>query len=128
MRALSVRQPWAELIVSGQKRYELRTWRTSVRGRIWVHAARTVQWPCVRLAGLSRASLTIGAIIGSVEIVDCVPFTSSIAEELRRADASFGDVGEVTGFAWILAAPERLPQPIPYRGALGLFRVPVDVA
>jgi hypothetical protein len=79
------------------------------------------------LVGLSRASLTVGAIIGSVEIVDCVPFTSSIGEELRRAGAFFGDMRGVTEFAWILTTPERLAQPIPYRGALGLFQVTVDV-
>ena len=128
MQALSVRQPWAELIVSGQKRYELRTWRTSVRGRIWIHAARTVEWPFLDMAGVSRASLPIGAFIGSVEIVDCVPFTTSIAEELRRDRAFFGDVRDVTGFAWKLAAPERLGRPIPCRGSLGFFRVPVSVA
>jgi activating signal cointegrator 1 len=128
VRALSVRQPWAELIMSGQKRYELRTWRTSVRGRIWIHAARTVEWPYVHMAGLSRASFTTGAFIGSVEIVDCVPFTTPIAEGLRRDGTFFGDPRDVAGFAWMLAAPERLTRPIPYRGSLGIFRVPADVA
>lgn len=109
MRALSVRQPWAELILAGRKRYELRTWKTTIRGRIWVHAGRTVEWPFVQLAGLDRSKLTTGALIGSVEIVDCVPFTTVIAEELRADGVLFGDIQVVIGFAWRLAAPQRLP-------------------
>lgn len=128
VRALSVRQPWAELIISGKKRYELRNRRTLVRGRIWIHASRTVERPYVQLAGLNHASLSIGALVGSVEIVDCVLFTSSVAEELRESGAFFGDVRDVKGFAWRLAAPERLTRPIPYRGSRGLFRVRPDIA
>jgi ASCH domain len=53
MRVLSVRQPWADWILSGRKRVEHRSWRTHVRGRILIHA-----------------SGKHGAILGSVELVD----------------------------------------------------------
>jgi hypothetical protein len=38
MKILSVRQPWASLIVNGFKDVENRTWPTRYRGRILVHA------------------------------------------------------------------------------------------
>ena len=38
--ALSVRQPWAALLVAGRKTVEVRTWSTAVRGRVFIHAAR----------------------------------------------------------------------------------------
>src|SRR5436189_5084024 len=38
MKALSVRQPWAWLIVNGYKDIENRDWATKRRGRIWIHA------------------------------------------------------------------------------------------
>jgi hypothetical protein len=126
VKALSVRQPWAELIIAGRKTYEIRTWRTSLRGRIWIHAARTVERPHVVTAGLTGVDLPTGAVIGSVEIVDCVPFIAAVADELRRRGA-FYDEGSVTGFAWRLAAPRRLARPIPYRGSLGFFRIAPNV-
>ena len=126
MRALSIRQPWAELILSGKKAYELRSWRTPVRGRIWIHAARRVERDFLPSSELADANLVLGALVGTVEIVDCVPFTSLIAVEMQNAGAFFGDATAAEGFAWRLASPRRLSRPIPYRGTLGLFLIPTD--
>lgn len=41
MKALTVKQPWAGLIIAGGKDIENRTWRTSYRGRVLIHAAKT---------------------------------------------------------------------------------------
>ena len=49
--ALSVRQPWAELIVSGKKSIEIRRWQRSYRGRICIHAAKHVDEFRARLTG-----------------------------------------------------------------------------
>ncbi len=43
MKALSIRQPWAEPIVDGRKRYDLRKWKPGMRGRVAIHAAKTVE-------------------------------------------------------------------------------------
>ena len=39
MKALTIWQPWASLLVSGQKKYETRSWATTYRGPIAIHAA-----------------------------------------------------------------------------------------
>ena len=58
-----------------------------------------------------------------MRIVECVPFTVEIAAELRGAQSHFG--GWSSGlYAWRLAEPRRLQDPIAWRGALGLFGVP----
>jgi hypothetical protein len=121
-RALSIRQPWAELILLGRKRYELRSRKTNYRGPILVHAAQRIEKLAASQAGLAIDSLVRGAIIGQVDIVDCEPFTPEIADELRKANAYFGEwVPKL--YAWRLERPCRMPEPIPYRGSLGLFRV-----
>jgi hypothetical protein len=84
MLALTVRQPWAWAIMAGWKRVENRSWRTAVRGRIYVHAGRLDDAPgldsfrgiCepLHVAPPPFETLPTRAIIGSVEIVDCVPF------------------------------------------------------
>ena len=92
MKALSIRQPWAELILSGRKTYEL------------------------------RMPLPTGAIVGLIDVVDCVPFDLHIAEELRAAGIYFRKWPEAR-YAWVLANPRRLPRPVPYKGMLGLFSI-----
>lgn len=82
MKALSIRQPWAWLIIHGGKDIENRTRRTHLRGRIYVHASKGMtddeyleafveayrNGICLPCAD----DLERGGIIGSVEIVDCV--------------------------------------------------------
>jgi hypothetical protein len=72
-RALSIRQPYAELVLRGEKTREYRSTLTSIRGRVLIYASLKpaddpASWDEVgRVAG----SLPAGVIVGSVEIVDC---------------------------------------------------------
>lgn len=83
MKALSVRQPWAWLIVHGGKDIENRTWKTAYRGPVLIHAAKKVDLTAYNsLAdegiGLPpMEELHTGGIIGRVEIVDCVSISPS---------------------------------------------------
>ena len=117
MRALSVRQPWAWLLVSGHKDIENRTWATRFRGRVYVHAGQRVMpgdFPELRAyvhrAGLALpADLPRGAIVGEVTIADCVDTSDS--------PWFCGPYG------FVLAEPVIYPVPVPCRGQLGFFRV-----
>lgn len=121
MRALSIRQPWANLILKAGKDIENRCWPTRIRGRILIHASKG----CTRdemedaldfareVTGIQYTAdlktISRGGIVGSVEIVDCV--TSS---------ASPWFVGE---YGFVLRNPEILPFR-PMNGQLGFFEVP----
>jgi hypothetical protein len=77
MRILSVRQPWASLIVNGVKDVENRTWSTRFRGPVLVHASQRpddiISDEIERRYGERRSSdLPLGGIVGMTEIVDCV--------------------------------------------------------
>ena len=123
---LSVRQPWAHFIVAGLKPIENRNWRAAFRGRVLVHASKGMTRNEYLEASLFAArncgvphdripafdSLPRGGIVGSVEIVGCVD----------RSDSPWF-VGE---FGFVLRDPQTLPF-IPYKGALGFFRVPESV-
>ncbi len=117
MRALSVRQPWAWLIVNGCKDIENRTWATRFRGRVHVHAGQRIMpedFPEQR-AYLRRLGIRVppdlprGAIVGEVTITDCVKFSDS---------PWFGGP-----YGFVLAEPVIYPIPRPCRGKLGFFRV-----
>jgi len=103
MKVLSVKQPWAYLICSGQKDVENRNWATSYRGRIMIHASKTIDVNAnYQFDGL------LGCIIGEVDIIDIVDnFISKWAEENKKH--------------WILSNPVLYKKPIPCKGKIGLW-------
>lgn len=120
MIALSIRQPWAWLILNAGKDIENRDWATSRRGRFLIHASKGMTKdeyrngqdtlsevePLRLLPPFER--LARGGIVGSVELVDCV-----------RASSSPWFFGE---YGLVLREPRPLPF-ISYRGRLGFFEV-----
>jgi hypothetical protein len=70
-RALSIRQPLVELILTGEKDLEFRSRRTHIRERVYLYAAKTI----TSVEGFPEAeALTLprGVIVGSIEIIDCL--------------------------------------------------------
>jgi hypothetical protein len=110
MLALTVKQPWAWAIVHAHKGIENRSWATRHRGALLIHAGQTLDWGgwTVFPAAPSALNITRGAIIGQVELVDCV-------REHRHPQAEPGQ------WHWVLAHPVVFEHPIPYRGTLGLW-------
>ncbi len=112
MKALSVRQPYADAIVRGRKTIEVRTRATSHRGLIAVHASML---PDRELAE-HCAGLPVGCIIGTVCIVGCEPLTRD-----HLAAACLTEDSDTEGaWAWLLADAQPI-EPVPARGKLGLW-------
>lgn len=123
MKAISIRQPWAHLILYAGKDVENRTWPTSYRGPILIHAAKTDDSDAahtalksdalfsvrdVALAAMLRVAVERGGIIGRATIVDCV--------RSSRSPWFFGPYG------FVLAGVAALPF-YQCRGALGIFDI-----
>ena len=83
MKALSIRQPWAWLIVHGGKNIENRTWKTKYRGPVLIHAGKKIDMAAynqladkgVELPPID--DLLTGGIVGKCNIVDCVNHSTS---------------------------------------------------
>lgn len=73
-RAISIRQPYVELILRGEKRKEYRTRPTNIRGRVFVYASLRAadDAPGWRRVGNEVGSLPTGKIVGTVEVRDCI--------------------------------------------------------
>lgn len=122
MKALSFRQPWAELILQGRKTLDLRTYTRDYRGPLAIHASLEVERAACVQHGLDPDTLPTGGVVGIVELVDIMPldeagYTARIDEHL--AGRSFRE----PMYGWALADPRRLPQMIPLRGQRNLFTV-----
>ena len=78
--ALSLKQPWATLLVHGHKSVEVRNWPTARRGRILIHAARVSDprpeaWKLVP-PELKEAAEQLGGLIGAADLTGCVAYRS----------------------------------------------------
>lgn len=122
MKTLSIRQPWAWLIVNGHKDIENRSWYCRYRGKLLIHAAKSlVDYDDAAISFISginkniiipdRKTIEVGGIVGSVVMVDCV-----------RGSKSPWFVGE---YGFVLKKPEAVPF-LPCKGALGLFDFEVN--
>jgi len=105
MKALSVKQPWANMIASGVKTIETRKWSTDYRGMLLIVSSRT---PKIEPAGCA---------VAVAKLVDCRPLTSADVEE-ACCDWYPG------AFAWVLTNICRV-KAVSVRGQLGLFDVDV---
>lgn len=118
MKALSIQQPWAWAVVTGRKSIENRPWRTHFRGRLLIHAAKRSQYLGQFGEGEPpRDQLAFGAIVGSVEVYDCVPVADVHGQ--RHAQGPY---------CWLLRDPQAFDVPVPFSGQQSLFNVPDDFA
>ena len=119
--ALTFRQPWAELIVSGRKSIEIRTWSDAYRGPVWIHAGLAPPDDKHRFG-----DLPLGAYVGVAELKLIVPMDSARWEEWRRMHLNDGPYPG-RAYGWVFASAVRFPMPIRGRGARRLFYPPEDV-
>lgn len=129
MKALTIIQPFAELIIVGEKRVENRTWETRYRGPLAIHAGvskrymgSAVEYWCNHYC-VDPAALTFGAVIGTVELVDCIQYAPERCDQIAPLGYEWLDFDpHVSGpWCWVLANPRRLPEPVAARGKLGLW-------
>lgn len=129
MKTITIKQPWASMIVEGIKDIENRTWKCPqkhIGHRVLIHASAkpVAGFPCEALTPIQYATVfnagkldalngPCGAIIGSVEIEDCVQNALSIWAEKGL-------------WHWKLRNPILFDKPIPCKGRLSFWDYDVE--
>lgn len=127
MKVLTIKQPWAELIIDGYKKYEFRGWKTKYRGKILIHAGMSLEKDMMIRFKDYNLDYTLGAIIGEADLVDCILVDKKFNEELRNIDPIvYGRSNHVENYAWKLDNIIKYDEPIPCKGQLGLWNYDVD--
>ena len=120
---LSIKQPWAQLILEGRKDIEVRSWATSYRGPLWIHTGQKLDTYANRRFGIQ--DLFRGGIVGSVVLWGIRPFSTKSWEAWHSRhldDSPFNE--ELAKYGWIFRTPKPLNHPIPIKGTIGLFHLP----
>lgn len=122
MKVLTVREPWASLIINGFKKYEFRSWKTSYRGKILIHSGLNIEKDLLDRFKEYKIDYVLGAIIGEAEIVDCIFVDKKFNDKLRKIDpVVYGRSNHTETYAWKLDNIKKYDKVIYTKGKLGLW-------
>lgn len=110
MRVLTIKQPWVGCIFDRGKDVENRSWSTSYRGPLVIHAgaARSRTDDAKEVSDGSGDAWLFGHLVGIVTLDDCV----------RDARSKWADAD---AWHWVLGNVRKFLTPIPAKGRLGLW-------
>lgn len=128
MKVLTIKQPWATLIMQGDKRFEFRSWQTKYRGDLLIHAGKGIDKEAMkRLKKYIPEDMPLGKIIGKVKLVDCIKMSPEFKEMLLKENneiytkSSFQE-----NYGWQVENVEVFNHPIPVKGQLSLWEYEVE--
>jgi hypothetical protein len=116
MKTLSIKQPWAELILEGKKKIEIRKWDTKFRGEFLIHASKNPDKEAMKKFGFNN--LPCGFIIGKVKLIDVKKYDTD--NEFEKDKNFHLATREWGNYGFILESPERI-KPIQINGKLGFW-------
>lgn len=144
MKAITLREPWATLVAIGAKKIETRSWKAPdwlIGQRIAIHAAKGLtenEWSIAKCSpGFPEALKdspwfwdsalhkfafpeTRGKVIATAVLSGCMRFNEINRAMIDRHELTFGDFTPGR-YGWLIRDVQRLPEPIPARGELGIW-------
>lgn len=133
MKALTLTQPWAQLVAIGAKKIETRSWSTNYRGWLAIHAGKSKPAYARHYTHNSESivdafagtrmtfyNMPRGVIVAVAQLIACRPI---LGDPETAGEKDFGDFTPGR-FAWYLENVIVVDPVIPCQGTLGLFDVP----
>lgn len=123
MKALTIKQPWATLIMQGDKRFEFRSWQTKYRGDLLIHAGKGIDKEAMkRLEKYLPKELPYGKILGKVKLVDCIKMSTEFKELLLKENRDIYTKSSFQeNYGWQVSDVEVFENPIDVKGHLSLW-------
>lgn len=122
MKALTIKEPWASLIINGYKEYEFRSWKTNYRGKILIHAGMSIDKDMINRFKDYDLKYMCGCIIGEADLVDCILVDKKFNDELRKIDPIvYEKSNHIETYAWKLENIKKYDKVIYIKGKLGLW-------
>jgi len=121
MKALSIKQPFTELILQKRKKIELRKWNTKFRGEFYIHASKIPDKEAMEKFGFDK--LPCGFIVGKAKLIDVKKYSN---EEEHKNDKNLHLASGVWGnYGFVLENAKRVEE-ILCKGRLGFFEVNLE--
>ena len=129
MKVLTIKQPWATLIMQGDKRFEFRSWQTKYRGDLLIHAGKGIDKEAMkRLAKYLPNEIPLGKILGKVTLVDCIRMCPEFKEMLLKENSDIYTKSSFSeNFGWQVEDVQVFDEPIEAKGHLSLWEYYIDI-
>ena len=125
MKALTIKQPWASLIVYGYKKYEFRSWKTSYKGKILIHAGAGIDKDAMNKYKHLNIPFPSKMIIGSVDLEECILLDDKTNEMIAKENEFIYGNKKRDGYAWKLSNPSLINYNKTINGKLSLWNVSI---
>ena len=100
MKVLTIREPWASLIINGYKKYEFRSWKTNYRGKLLIHAGKGIDKDMLYIVDKYNIKINPGNILGEVEITDCIKVDDEFNNYLKKDNSLVYHGDYKDSYAW----------------------------
>lgn len=123
MKVLTIKQPWASLIMLGLKKYEFRSWKTEYRGELLIHAGKEIDKDGMeRLKKYISENIPYEGIIGKVRLIDCIKTSPEFYEKVQKENKDIYAKSVFNqDYAWQMEVIEVYDNPIIAKGKLRLW-------
>lgn len=122
MKAITIKQPWASLIINGYKEYEFRSWKTKFRGDVLIHAGKTIDKNQLQRFEHLNLEYPTGKILGKVKVTDCIEVTKEFEDELiKKNKLVYGASQGRGGYAFKIEQVEKWSTPKEATGKLSFW-------
>ena len=126
MKVISIKEPFATLIMNGYKSIETRSWKTNYRGELYIHASgkalakEYLTNPYV-LELIKDMNMNYGNIICKVNLVDCIYMDEEFLKKIKENEQEYNlGLYELGRYAWIFEDVFPI-YPIEVRGKLNIW-------
>ena len=128
MKVLTIKQPWATLIMQGDKRFEFRSWQTKYRGELLIHAGKGIDKEAIkRLSKYLPKELPLGKILGKVTLVDCIKMSPDFKKELLKENSDIYTKSSFKeNYGWQIDNVQVFEEPIEANGHLSLWEYNIE--
>lgn len=123
MKAISIHQPAADLIISGKKTEDLRSWKISYRGPLAIHSTQKIDQIACDQHGIKPENLSTGVVLGYVNLDEIVKLEDQLEITQKKYLSDNGERKKTT-YMWKFSNPIKLKNLIPATGRKGIFHVP----
>lgn len=122
MKVLSIKEPFATLILNKEKLIETRSWKTNYRGELFIHASKSnMDKELLKELKLKESDMHYGNIICRCKLTDCVCMDEKFLKEIKKNKKEYSlGIYELGRYAWILEDIEPITA-IPTNGKLNIW-------
>ena len=123
MKVLTIKQPWASLIMLGLKKYEFRSWKTEYRGELLIHAGKGIDKDGMeRLKKYIPENMPTEKFLGKVRLIDCIKISPEFYDKVQKENKDIYAKSVFNqDYAWQMEVIEVYDNPIKVKGKLRLW-------